>query len=323
MKAGLMIRTASIVLTVLSSCCLAGSDSLFALEPERATRFSSVLRDDRIEIELDGRPATHFMFKDAKILRPYFANLRSGDVQLTRNHPPVAGQDAVDHDTMHPGIWMAFGDINGEDFWRNKGAIRHIGFDEGPRAEADRLSFAIRSQLVTSSGRTIGEIVSRITLIARPAGWMLVWKADFSPQGEALVFGDQEEMGFGVRVATKITEKSGGRILSSTGAVSAKETWGKTAAWCDTQGRIEGRDQANLCGVLLMASEMNFRSSWWHNRDYGLMVANPFGREAMNQGEQSRYEVKVGERLSLTFGAMLHSGREIDPQAEFAVFSSQ
>src|SRR5688500_3077811 len=54
--------------------------------------------------------------------RPYFANLKTrvGGVPVTRNHPP-SGNDPTDHATMHPGVWMAFADLGGRDFWRNKG----------------------------------------------------------------------------------------------------------------------------------------------------------------------------------------------------------
>ena len=37
-------------------------------------------------------------------------------------------QDLDDHPTMHPGLWLAFGDINGADFWRNKGRV--LGYDD-------------------------------------------------------------------------------------------------------------------------------------------------------------------------------------------------
>jgi hypothetical protein len=36
---------------------------------------------------------------------PYFANVHApGGWKATRNHPPVTGVDAMDHDAMHPGI---------------------------------------------------------------------------------------------------------------------------------------------------------------------------------------------------------------------------
>jgi len=69
-----------------------------------------------------------------------------------------------------------------------------------------------------------------------------------------------------------------------------------------------------------MADPANFRPSWWHNRDYGLMVANPFGREAMKQGAKSAVTVKRGESLRLRFGAVIHQGRVENPGAFYQAF---
>ena len=66
-----------------------------------------------------------------------------------------------------------------------------------------------------------------------------MWDSEFRPVGGELVFGDQEEMGFGVRVATPLTVKSGGRIVNSDGATDEKQVWGKPADWCDYGGAIE------------------------------------------------------------------------------------
>lgn len=94
-----------------------------------------------------------------------------------------------------------------------------------------------------------------------------------------------------------------------------KATWGQPAKWCDFSG---SGPQAG--GILLMAGEKNFRESWWHNRDYGVFVANPFGREAMKQGARSAVTVTKGETLRLTYGALIHDQRELDPQIEFDAF---
>ena len=258
---------------------------------------------DRLAITFAGKPVAEYVFRDDKILRPFFAHVHApGGIQVTRNHPPVAGQDATDHDTMHPGLWLAFGDISGQDFWRNKGRIEHVRFVEPLRVEKEQLAFAAENRLQSTNGQTLGTQISRVALAALPNGFLLTWQADFLPVAEELVFGDQEEMGLGVRVATKITEKNGGTILTSTGAKTAKVTWGKSFEWCDYSGELDG----HCVGVTLMPDPANFRPSWFHNRDYGLMVANPFGRKAMNQGETSRVVVKKGERLSLRFGIYLH-----------------
>ena len=278
---------------------------------------------DRLAITFAGKPVAEYVFRDEKILRPFFANVHApGGIKVTRNHPPVPVQDATDHVTMHPGLWLAFGDINGQDLWRNKGRIEHIRFIEPPRVERGQLTFAAENGLQSTSGQNLGTQISRITFAALPHGLLLIWQADFLPAEQELVFGDQEEMGLGVRVATGITEKNGGLILASSGAKTAQATWGKTFAWCDYSGELDG----HRAGVTFMPHPDNFRPSWFHNRDYGLMVANPFGRKSMNQGESSRVVVKSGERLRLRFGVLLHSAatpKDLDLAAAYRDFVSE
>ena len=271
---------------------------------------------DRLRISLDGKRIVDFVFRDDKILRPYFAGARLADGrQVTRNHPPVKGVDALDHDTMHPGIWLGFGDISGHDFWRNKAAMEHVRFVSEPQIADGRLTFSNECRLKTGSGQTIGSLTNAFTLLRRPSGWLLVWDATFHADQGPLVFGDQEEMGFGARVSTPFTETNGGLIRSSAGKQTAKETWGQSARWCDYSGN---GPQAG--GIMLMAGEKNFRESWWHNRDYGVFVANPFGREAMKQGQKSSVEIAKGQSLQLRFGALVHDGQQNDLAGEYKTF---
>jgi putative heme-binding domain-containing protein len=280
------------------------------------SRFGVEEQQDRLRISLDDKPIADFVFHDEKILRPYFSNARlAGGVQVTRNHPPIQGEDAVDHDTMHPGIWLGFGEISGQDFWRNKAAMEHVRFVAPPTLQEGQLQFATECRLKSNKGDSLGFLTNDITLMARPSGWMLSWTATFRADERTIVFGDQEEMGFGARVATAFTEKNGGVIRSSTGKKTAKETWGQPAKWCDYSG--SGKHSV---GITLMASDTNFRESWWHNRDYGVFVANPFGREAMKQGPRSTLTIAQGETLKVTFGAFIHDERPMDPDAEFAEF---
>lgn len=278
----------------------AAADAGFAVRPNPAG----------LDITCDGAPVATFVVRDPNILRPYFANLHAlGGPKVTRNHPPLAGADATDHDTMHPGLWLAFGDINGQDFWRNKGRIEHVRFTEPPKAARDQLTFATECRLVSAAGAPLSSLTNRFHITRMAGAWMLLWDATFCSLERELVFGDQEEMGFGVRVATALAEKNGGVISSSSGWRTAKKTWGQPADWCDDSGVVDGQP----AGITLMAAPANFRPSWWHNRDYGLMVANPFGREAMKQGTPSAVTVKRGDPLRLRFGAVFHRGSGYDP----------
>jgi hypothetical protein len=267
-----------------------------------ATRITH--HDDRVILQRNGQPLAHYIFKDDKILRPYFAHVRTLDgLQVTRRHPPVTGEDAVDHATMHPGLWLAFGDLAEQDFWRNKATIRHERFTKSPANKGDTISFATVSSFIASNGTTLGRMDSDIVLRFLPEGWLLTWTAAITPAVDDFHFGDQEEMGFGVRVATPLAEKNGGSILTSEGARAAKASWGQTAAWSDCFGTISNR----TVGIALFAAPENFRPSWFHNRDYGLMVANPFGLKAFTKGEPSPVPVAKGETFTLRGGFFIHS----------------
>lgn len=273
-------------------------------------------KKDRLTITHSGQPVAEYVFQDNKILRPYFANVHTPDgIPVTRHHPPRPGKDATDHDTMHPGIWLGFGDISGVDFWRNRGRIEHIGFTEAPTVKDDELRFVQECRL-RSGDKTLATLTNRITLSARGGNWLLLWDATFRADKAAFTFGDQEEMGFGARVATGFTETKGGQILNSHGQKTAKATWGKAALWCDYSGKVDDKP----VGITLMPAPTNFRESWWHNRDYGVFVANPFGRAAMQQGARSVVTVKLDEPFRIKFGAMLHTGNDYNPAAAYRDF---
>ncbi|MCP5525570.1 MAG: PmoA family protein [Verrucomicrobiales bacterium] len=306
---------------LLSSGLLAALGLLSLPAAAADAGFATSEGPDRLTITQAGRPVAEFVFRDERILRPYFANVHApGGLQVTRRHPPVAGVDPDDHDTMHPGLWLAFGDVNGADFWRNKGRIEHVRFVESPRAEGKRLRFATECRLLAPTGEVIGSVTNRFALTGLTEGWLIEWEATFQSDAGPLVFGDQEEMGFGARVATPITEKNGGRIRSSAGLETAKVTWGQPADWCDYSGRMGDR----RAGLLLMADPVNFRPSWWHNRNYGLTVANPFGRAAMRQGDPSLVTVPRGAPFRLRFAALVYSVEAevtIDGDAVFGNFA--
>ena len=59
-----------------------------------------------------------------------------------------------------------------------------------------------------------------------------------------------------------------------------------------------------------MCHPANFRPSWFHARDYGLLLANPFGRKAFGKGDASKVVVKRGGTLRLRYGVLLHARPE-------------
>jgi hypothetical protein len=280
---------------ILMMVLLLGDDVAFTKEP------------GRVAIEVKGAPFAVYVHEDLSIPRPYFAHVRAPNgVQVSRTHPPVEGKDATDHATIHPGIWMAFGDLGGVDFWRNRARIRHEKFLREPAAGG----FTVVNRY-ESGKRLVCRETCRVSVRVRPGGTLLVVDSAFSAESEGVAFGDQEEMGLGLRVATGMTVKAGGKIVNSDGRVNEKEAWGKEADWCDYSGR-DG-------GFLLMPDPGNFRRCWFHARDYGFMVANPFGRKSFTGGEASRVPIRPGEPFRLRYGVLIHA-IPFEPKAAYEDF---
>lgn len=258
-----------------------------------------------------------FVFRDEKIRRPYLTRLQTlSGKQVTRNHPPIEGTDATDHDTMHPGIWLGFGDFAGSDFWRNKGTIDHVRLTNMTTTTDGLLTFSAEARLIDEERRELGQITNHLQIKTFDDIRLLVWEAEFYSDTQDLVFGDQEEMGLGARVATAITEKNGGVITNSEGLQTAGKTWGQPADWCDYSGQVDGQH----IGITLMSSPTNLRRSWWHNRDYGVFVANPFGRNAMQQGAASRIVIPRGQKFRIGFGAAIHAAGNYSPKTAWQRF---
>jgi hypothetical protein len=278
--------------------------------PARATGFSWELRADRLALFHEGAPLADYVFSDPATLRPHFQNLRApSGVPLTRTHPPAAG-DATDHATMHPGVWLAFGDISGEDFWRNKARVEHVRFVPSPEMRNGTLSFATENRLLARDGSELAR--QRSSFSVRRSGataFLLTWTAEIGSDARELVFGDQEEMGLGVRLATPLTEKAGGLVVTSDGVQGAKVAWGKPAEWAAYGRELDGR----LRGVAIFPARSNPAPTWWHSRDYGVIVANGFGKRVLPSAADGKLLVKRGEKLTLRYGVLLYDAPRSAP----------
>jgi hypothetical protein len=283
--------------------------------------------DERIAIVIDGMPVAMYCYKDQATLRPYFAHVRTLDgIQVTRHHPPVAGHDLTDHDTLHPGIWLAFGDINGLDFWRNKAQIKHAKFIEAPKVDNGSGSFTVRNDYLdpNDSAHVVCSDNTRYTIVQVDGGYFILWDIRFAADAP-FTFGDQEEMGLGIRMATSLRvgdagpEKAppgNGTITNSTGAVNEKAMWGDPADWCDFSGTIGDRK----VGATICCHPENLRKSRFHARDYGMLTANPFAQGSFGKGEKLQTTVRPGEELRLRYGIFIHSDAAAAVNNSAAVF---
>ncbi len=276
-------------------------------------------RNGKIVLADGAEPVAEYIYNDPAISRPYFAHLYGqGGVRVSRNHPPAVDEDETDHPTFHPGLWLAFGDLNGADNWRLQAKVVHAKFLQEPKLLNGWVGFAVENHYMTAgeSPKIICYERCRYELQRAPSGYLLTLDSTFYGD-QAFYFGDQEEMGLGVRVATPLrveTNMQGlpsatGVILDSQGRRNAAEVWGQTANWVDYSGTID--DVA--AGITIFCHPLNFRPTRFHARDYGFIAANPFADAAFQIGPPRRTIVNPGASLRLRYGVLLHAGEALGP----------
>jgi hypothetical protein len=150
--------------------------------------------------------------------------------------------------------------------------------------------------------------------------YLLVFDIDLSASVCPIIFGDTKEGAFGVRVRDSVREDNGkGHLSNAEGKVGEKnDVWGHISDWCDYSGPVEGK----TAGVAIFADPTNPLKSCWHSRGYGLMAANPFGRDKSGfpamKGKTDLVKLAKGDHLKLRYGVFLHT--DDVKQAEVAGF---
>ena len=293
------------LLFLAASAAVLAAETFAALAENATPTFAAEHGDGRLAITRGGQPVADYFFKHPKVPRPFFSTLRAPDgTQLTRNFPPQPG-DAQDHDTLHPGLWMAFGDLNGVDFWRNKGRIEHVRFTAEPRVAEGVLTFDVEEKYLAPDGKEVCRGVNRFRFSASDAGTVLAWEATLRRADGPLTFGPQHEMGVGFRMATPLCVKGGsGSIASSHGGKNETGNWGRAAQWWDYAGEVAGRH----AGILVVPALENTHPMWSHARDYGFLAINPTGPPPGAKDVPSvPFTVAAGDDFSIKATFVLHS----------------
>ncbi len=274
--------------------------------------FSIEQKSDRLVVKLNGNDFATYLYRHEKLTRPAWVHVYStSGVRLTRNFPPRPDEDmgAADHKFMHPGIWISFGHLDGEDYWRLTSRTRHVEFVEAPYVRSGRTGFTVQNHYLRRDDQSVVcKELTKYTLIATQGGVAMLVDARFKSDDRDFYFGDQEESGLAVRMESKLRVQNGsGTILNSNGEKNGADTWGKEASWVDYSGTTAGR----RVGVMVVPDVHNARRCWMHTRDYGLVVANPFPKQPKERREPYvKTTVTKGKVFRLSYGVLLHDAPE-------------
>lgn len=261
--------------------------------------------------------------------KPIFYPLNApGGIGLTRSWPMEKAKPGEATDHIHQkSAWFCHGDVipeglelkakiknvDGVDFWsefKGHGAIVVVGVGT-PKTGKDHAKVTTTNEWRTSDGTKILDENRVITVYDLGKGArLIVLDIDLFASSYPIIFGDTKEGAMAIRINHEIHEGKGGKgkIQNADGKVSEKECWGHLSDWCDYSGPLEGK----TVGLTILADKKNPYPTAWHARGYGLMAANPFGRNRSGfpdmKGKTDLVKLAKGEHLRLRYGLLAHEG---------------
>jgi hypothetical protein len=324
--------------------------ALCAPPPAESGGLTAAVGKDAIAIMDGDRVVTKYVFggtvqkeksTDQKPLaKPYFYPLVAPNgVAVTRPWPMERGAKGETVDHFHQkSAWFCHGDVipegievktksaekgsPGVDFWSEfqtadgkprYGRIVHSGFDGSPGT-----AFTETAEWVTPDGVKIMDEVRKVAFGKTAQGYLIRLDTELKATVCPITFGDTKEGSMGIRIRDDFALNSktgdGGVITSSDGPSfkhGAKDNlpiWGRPADWHDYSGTADGK----TAGIAIFDHPQNKYRAAWHTRVYGLMAANPFGRDKSGfpsqKGKTDLVKIPKGESLKLTYALYVHDG---------------
>jgi hypothetical protein len=308
-----MTRLALSIATVAALSMVAGPGLRGAGQANSSrVEVKPVPAERRVDVLVDGKPFTAYLYGTTS-KKPILYPIRSArGTVVTRGYPlePRPGERA-DH-PHQTGHWFNHGEVNGYDFWghsdatpadrRSKaGTIVHKAVTRSAGGNGDG-TLAVTADWMLPDGSVVLAETTTFAFHAR-ADWRAIdrettWTAVNGP----VVFGDTKEGSFGIRVARTLEHPSdqperfvgpGGTIDEKRRVDATKVTgsylgsdltrgeavWGKSGPWMALIGTVDGE---TVTLAIFDHPQNPGHPTRWHARGYGLLAANPFGRQGFD-----------------------------------------
>ncbi|MCA9271267.1 MAG: PmoA family protein, partial [Planctomycetales bacterium] len=253
----------------------------------------------QVSLERVGKEFARYHYS-GDLRRPFlFPLIGPAGRSLTRmGHP----HDPEGH-SHHNSVWISHHDVNGVDFWGDRGAgrivhRRMIRFDDG---DAGASFVAANDWIDESAQRVLLHELRRVTFVPLENDQSLVViDLKLSAAAGEVTLGKTPFGMLGVRMAKTIGVKDGGgEIRNSNGQVNEPEVFWKQARWVDYSGPI-AREREE--GITLLDHPANpNHPSVFHVRGDVWM-----GASLTHDGPRV---VTADQPLTLRYGLWLHAGR--------------
>jgi hypothetical protein len=275
------------------------------------------------------------------VAKPYlYPVMAPGGIPVTRSWPIEKNRPGETNDHPHQkSAWFCHGDVipegielktrsankgdEGVDFWSEAkdkdgnprhGTIVCTKVGEPAQLAKNYAQVTTANEWRTPDGVKILDETRVLTLIDLPTGRLFVFEITLKATVCPIKFGDTKEGSFGVRVRDEIRmakekDKLGGDglLTNDAGKAGEKDVWGQVANWCDYSGPLDGK----TAGIAVFSHPGNPPAAW-HARGYGLLAANPFGRDRAGfpsqKGKTDLVRIEKGKELKLKYAVYAHTG---------------
>ncbi len=206
----------------------------------------------------------------------------------------------------HRGLWLGCEPLNGGNYWADNGPdsgqIKTLNLElVTPTAVNNSVTFTQKCEWIREGSHPLND-ERRIT-ITRPNDQLVFIDCQFKLTAtEDITIKSAKHAFFAMRAASDISPAYGGTLMSSEGAIGAKETYGKTADWCGYFGPRRFRPDVTE-GIVIMNHPENFGGKCpWFTRDYGHLSPSPF------KFLKKPFKLAEGNTLNLSYRVVLFVG---------------
>lgn len=264
--------------------------------------------EKKLNVTIDGELFT--TFDHTTYTKPIlYPILSPGQIRMTRDWPMKKDTEGESHDhPHHKSMWISH-EINGINFWAEKGGS----------VKTEKIETAFKGNpknVLRATSVWIKESDGKIQLTDQTTYWfggdkMSRWincLIEYQATHGDVHMDDTKEGVFAIRThpdlrvsanRKKGVEEVFGNALNSQG-VRGKAVWGKPSKWMLYYGKIDGKPAS----IAMYDHPTNLRHpTTWHARDYGLVAANPFGMHHFLGKEKGAGAVNIesGDSLQLRY----------------------
>lgn len=290
--------------------------------------------DHKIDVSVGGKPFTTYIYPDNLPKQSLYPVRTPSGVVVSRGYPLKEVKGESNDHAHHVGIFFAYDQVNGNNFWLNSAKsprIQQIKVKEMKSGEEQGTLSTLHHWIAKDDTVLLEE---NRTMIFR--GGKNEFKVDLSIDLQAqkvkVNFGDTKEGLFAIRLADWMREEfkaesgvvgisgsGNGKYLASHGGEGEKNVWAKRAKWVCLQAAKDGKD----VGIAIFDHPDSVNHpTYWHARGYGLFAANPLGQGVFEaarnpgKGKPLAFSLEPGQKAHFQYRVLVFDGKKTKEQLD-------